>query len=123
MPEGQRPIALMLAALFDIPPGSAGWESFQFQHLSDHDDIITAIQTKLQIQMVVRPLYPLNLDDQQAVDNWLELHQQSHTDFDSILGIVGNDLTSVDFKKPNEVKAWIWLNAQEHQNARQILGI
>lgn len=113
----------MLPALFDIAPGSAGWESFLFQHAADHQEILQAVQSQKQTQLVVRVLYPLDLNDKKAVEDWLEEHQQSHTDFDSILGIPGNDLTGVDFKNKNQLRAWIWLNASEHQNARQLLGI
>lgn len=113
----------MLAALLDIPPGQAGMNTFLWQHGNDHLEILQGVQAQFQIQLVERPLYILNVKDEIDVQTWLELHQQSHDDFDSVLGIVGNDLTSVDFKNPQQVKAWIWLNAQEHQNARQILEI
>lgn len=113
----------MLAALFDIPPGTTGWQTFLWQHGNDHLEILQAIQKQKNAQLVERPLYSLNLNDPKDIANWLELHQQSHSDFDTILGIQSNDLTSVDFKNPNQVKAWVFLNASEHQNARQILGI
>lgn len=113
----------MLPFLFDVPNDNRGWDTFQLQHHEDHLEIIGKIQKQFNVQLVIRPLYPINMADKQAVLNWLDLHQQTHNDMDAVLGVVGNDLSSVDFDKPNEVKAWLWLNAQEHQNVRQKLGI
>jgi hypothetical protein len=113
----------VLPFLFSVPDDDRGWDTFKLQHFEDHQEILTKIQKKFNVQLVVRPLYPIDYQDQKAAENWLDLHQQTHNDANAVLGTVGQDLGSVDFSKPREVQAWLFLNAQEHQNMRQALGI
>ena len=97
-----------------------GWREYWFQHWIDHQDIVQAIQAKTGLQLQMYLIDPWVDSDKDGI---LERHQQYHNDMDLALGIAGNDLTSVDQKKENEVKSWVYLNYQEHLSAHTILNI
>ena len=108
----------MLASLFNIPKDKTALAQFSFANADEHTQINQGILKKYSIQMPVYVLDPIPTDQQ----NWLETHQNVHNLMNAVLGIVGNDLSDVDFKKPNELASWIWLHAQEHYQAAKILG-
>ena len=109
-----------LPDLFYPPDGADGWREFWFNHFQDHLEIVQAIQKKAGIPLTVYIITPWNDQDAESI---LESHQQYHNDMDQVLGIAGNDLSSVDFKKANELKSWVYLNYQEHMSAHSILDI
>ena len=41
----------------------------------------------------------------------------------SKLGLSGSDLSEINFKNEDQKKEWLYLNYQEHRNARNNLGI
>ena len=108
----------MLASLFNIPKDATALSQFSFANADEHTQINLGILQKYSIQMPVYVLDPIPADR----GNWLETHQNVHNLMNAVLGIVGNDLSDVDFKKPNELSSWIWLHAQEHYQAAKILG-
>jgi hypothetical protein len=109
-----------LPFLFDITASGASFEQFFFWNAQDHIEINQAIQAQRGNNLFARVLDPV---DKQAMDVWLELHQQSHNDINGVLGLSGNDLSDVDFSNPSKVREWINLHAQEHQAMRQVLKI
>ena len=109
-----------LPDLWYPPPGDAGWAEYWFQHFQDHLEIIQAIRSQSGNQLTEYMIYPWLDSDKEGL---LERHQQYHEDMNSVLRLNGNDLSAVDFKKDPEVKAWIYLNYQEHLAARTALGI
>ena len=109
-----------LPYILDVPPESTGWQEWIFNHARDHQEIIGAILTQKGKQLVTYNLDQMNPDDPTV---WLEAHQQAHNDMNLVMGIAGNDIETLDFKKPNEVKAWLWLNYQEHLGVRSALKI
>ena len=108
-----------LPQILTPPPGDAGWREYWFQHYQDHLDIVQKLQS-LGIPLTVYAIYPW-FDP--GKDTILELHQQYHDDMNLALGTSGSDLSELDFKKPNEVESWAWLNYLEHQAVHQSLGL
>jgi hypothetical protein len=109
-----------LPDLYYPPPGEAGWREYWFNHWIDHQDIVQAIQEATGVQLQMYIIDPWVNSDKDGI---LERHQQYHDDMDAVLGIAGNDLSEIDFQKPNEVKSWVYLNYQEHLSAHSALNI
>jgi hypothetical protein len=109
-----------LPALFDITSSDASIEQFFFWNAQDHIEISQAVQAQKTVNLFQRVLHPV---DMQAIDLWLELHQQSHNDINQVLGLSGNDLSDLDFSDPRKVREWMNLHAQEHLAMRQALKI
>ncbi len=109
-----------LPFLFDITASDASLDQFFFWNAQDHIEILQALQKQQGVNLFQRVLDPV---DKQAIDVWLELHQQTHNDTNAALRLNGNDLSDVDFSNPSKVREWINLHAQEHQAMRQVLKI
>ena len=112
-----------LPLILEIPNDPRGWDSYSFAHQLDHTEIQEAVQKQKSINLPVLELYPVDPQNKEAFAIWADLHAQAHDDFNSVLGIPGNDLTNLDLKDPASVRTWLFMNFQEHQNARQVLGI
>ena len=110
----------MLAALQNIPKTEQDWSRWSFNHDQDHYEIIQAIAAQKQVSLQRVPLDPIPFFD---FESWLMRNAQSHVDFNGVLGLPGNDLSSLDLKNPSEVAQWVSLNFQEHYNARAALKI
>ena len=95
-------------------------DEWDINHSSDHEEIRQAIQAKLGVNLEDRPIYPTNWKDWNA---YAIRHQSLHNDMNSILGLNGVDLTTVDFKDKKESENWHFDHFQEHQAARTTLGI
>ena len=109
-----------LPDIYSPPDGEEGWKEYWFQHWIDHQQIVQAIKAKTGISLTMYIIDPWLADDKDGI---LERHQQYHTDMNGVLGIAGSDLTQVDANKPNELKAWLYLQYQEHLQAHTILNI
>jgi hypothetical protein len=109
-----------LPGLLGIPTNPTAFNEFLFWNASDHQEIITAIEKQKGINL---PVYDLLTFDPADPRGWLERHSQSHNDMDLVLKVAGNDLLSVDFRDERQVQGWIYLQYQEHLQARTILGI
>lgn len=111
---------MALPYILKPPVAETGWQEWLFHHARDHEEIIDAVRSQFNI---ILPTYNLDqfLTDDQSV--WMQVHQQSHSDMNRLFGIGGSDLEVLDWKKPNEVDAWMWLNFNEHQGVRSILKI
>lgn len=110
----------MLAALYNSFSDQAGMSQFSFANNDQHTQIIEAIARRFNVAL---PTYILDPIPANAPSNWLYTHQAVHNDMNGVLGIAGNDLSDVDFTDPQQVASWVWLHAQEHYQAAQILGI
>ena len=88
--------------------------------MTHHREINKAI---FAITGVNLPEYILDPIDPNDTGVWEDQHQIMHQDFDAVIGISGFDLTDVNFKNPELLAGWIQLNANEHYQASQILGI
>lgn len=76
-----------------------------------------------QIDLPQRMIYPVNFNDPASVAVFLREHQQSHNDFQAILGIQGNDISNVDFTNEGEREAWFFLHLSAHLAVASALGL
>ena len=111
---------MAIAPLFNIPTTLDDLNVFSFHNQDMHLQIVKAIGSTGNICL---PLYPIDPIPVWDFSGWAIIHQAMHSDFTEVLGIVGNDFTSVDFTNPAQVAAWIRLHAIEHQQAADMLGL
>ena len=111
---------MSLASLYNVPVNDYGMKQFSFVNANYHVLQNRAILLKYNISLTDYVLDPIN---EQQIDTFLQRHQDIHNQVNTLLGIVGNDLSSVDFKKPDVLRSWIWLHANEHVQAAKLLGI
>ena len=109
-----------LANLLNIPGDPQSLSYFSFSNADEHRQIRFALNRQKNIQVDDVLLDPIPQNDPST---WARIHQQVHTVFEQILGIQGNDLTDVDFNKPDQVASWIRLHFDSHRQASQILGL
>lgn len=109
-----------VASLFNVPSNQQELDTWAFAHAAHHQDINRLIFQKYNLTLTSYVLDPF---DPNAADNWLYQHQTMHQEFDAILGITGFDLLDVNFKDKGEVAGWVYLNANEHYQAANILEI
>ena len=108
-----------LAGIYNIPSNEQTFEEWSFNHAANHRDVNAAI---LRIYGIALPEYildPFTPGD----ENWIYSHQTMHNNQDAILGISGYDLTDVNFQDQGQLAGFIYLNADEHRQACDILGI
>jgi hypothetical protein len=110
---------MSLSQVIYPPPTKNGWQEWAFAHYQHHLAILTAMR---EVKNADLPLYNIYPFDSHNPQGWLEQHQQQHFDFENILGVQGNDLTSVDFTNKKQLDGWLFLNYTSHQSAAAILG-
>lgn len=111
---------MSLGGLFNIPEDDIGLLRFSFSNMDSHIRIIRAIFLQHNVNLETLPLDPINKQD---IKNWLRRHQTVHNDMNKFFGLSGDDLTDVNFEKPEELAEWIFIHAVEHRNAHNALGI
>lgn len=110
---------MSLVQLLSPPPTDRGFEEYSFAHYQHHRLLIDTILQVKGVQLVYLDIYPVT---QANFQSFLENHQQLHDDYEGLLGIQGNDLSSVDFNDEKQRASWTWLNFTSHQSAVKILG-
>lgn len=110
----------MLVYLLTPPETPQDWAAWSFHHRTDHDEIRAAIQAQKGENL---PAYVLDPIPFFAFETWLERNGQTHVEMNGALGIQGADLETLDPESKEQLAAWIWVHYNEHQNARQALGI
>lgn len=110
----------MLANVANIPFDEDSFFEWSFSNQDEHLKIADSIlrKTGTSIQRYILDPIPLN-----NPGVWLYNHQAAHNVQNGILGITGNDLTSVDFNSPEQVADFVWLHFTEHYQAAQKLGL
>jgi hypothetical protein len=113
---------MSLATLLNIPDFNnlRSVTEWSFSNQAQHLAIVQQSFVKFNQQLTLYPLDPFPVGN---VSGWLQLHQQAHNDMASVLNIENFDLSSVDFRKPDELTAWARLHFDMHQQAAQILGL
>lgn len=111
---------MAVATLLTLPWNEPLFPDWVFEHNQDHLVIRTAVQNVTGVNLPVYPLDPMRPRD---LDRWLELHQQAHNDFNGVLGLASNDLSSVDFRDQLQRQVWAWSNYTEHNAAHEVLGV
>ena len=109
-----------LADLYNVPLTDDERAQWAFAHMAHHRDINRVIYQLTQVSLPEYALDPIDLGD---TGTWEYQHQIMHDNQNAILGIQGNDLTSVNWKDPNLLEGWIFLNRNEHYQAAAILEI
>ena len=106
---------MSLADLFNIPRNRTEQGIWTFANAQSHLFIINALQIKhSDVSFFNQVLDPLNEAD---VERFLLGHQYMHNQLDLLLGIGGNDYSTLDPTKPASLEiAWIQ-HAQEHIQA------
>jgi hypothetical protein len=113
----------MRAELLNIPRTPEDWALWGFAHRDDHEIIRLAIQRQTGVNLPGYPLDPVPIDDEAAMARWFEIDQLAHNDMNNVLNLVGAALDEVDFNKPEEATAWIYLHRKEHEAAGGVLGV
>lgn len=96
-----------------------------FANMDEHRKVAMAIATSATYQnqnLLVRPLDPIPVDDPKQMEDWLNNHYDMHNAVNSVLGINGSDISTVDFTNEAQLEAWTLLHYFEHQQWQQILG-
>lgn len=108
---------MTLAVLLNITEHD--FTEFSFANADHHNLVSSALKAK----GVTVTRYILDPIPSFDVQNWLRRHQDGHTQVNAALGINGNDLTDVDFSKPDEADSWAQLHYSEHQEWASALGV
>lgn len=111
---------MSIANLYNSPLDERALTQFSFSNQDEHFKIAAKIYRVFGINPQLYPLDPIPVFDMGA---WLHTHQQAHNQQNQILGIVGNDLTGLNFRRRDQIAAWTNIHAQEHYLAAQILNL
>lgn len=109
-----------VAGLYNVPGTPEELAIWSAIHASHHRDINAAIYRLGGYVLAEFPLDPVPLGNP---GGWANSHQEMHNQFQNLLGIAGFDLLDVEWENHNQLAGWIFLNAQVHMQAADILGI
>lgn len=109
-----------IAGLYNIPGNDPDLNTWAFVHAAHHTDINRIIYQLVGTNLTSSLLDPFDIH---APDEWLINHQNMHREMDALLGIAGYNLLAVDFGDKGQFSNWIFLNADEHIKAANILGL
>lgn len=109
-----------IAGIYNVPVTQEELWTWGTTHAQHHREISATIFALIGFSLPEFVLDPINPDDTGV---WEDQHQLIHQAQDGILGIAGFDLSNVNFRDPASLAAWIQLNASEHLQAADILGI
>lgn len=111
---------MALATLYNVPSSANELNVFSFSNQNEHVKIAAAFQLQVSVTTPQFVLDPIPLNDMGV---WLQQHQVLHNIMNGLLGTNSNDLTDVNFRDPSQLSEWIWLHAQEHYQAADILRL
>jgi hypothetical protein len=109
-----------IANLYNVPLTDEERAAWSFSHMAHHRDINAKIYLLVKVALPEYILDPIDINDS---GQWEDQHQLMHDNQNQLLGIQGQDLTGVDWKNPELLTGWIFLNSVEHMNASIILEI
>lgn len=112
-----------LATLANLPTNEELLQQFSFANMDSHRKISdTIFRTMSGMILPIFPLDPIPLYPG-GLSVWARNHQSIHDQQNLILGIRGDDLTSVDFRDENQLAEWILQHFNEHYLAENQLRI
>lgn len=114
---------MSLAALFNVPGTPDQLDAWAFAHMAHHRDILRVIYEQTGVALPEYALDPIASATKPDASDWERLHQTMHAQMNTLLGIAGNNLLGVDWRNENRLAAWIQLNASEHRQAGNLLGL
>lgn len=109
----------MIAALFNIPRFPTQWQTWSFHNFDAHQTGARLASAQFGFQIDTFLLDPIPFND---FGTWLYTHQTAHNVLNAVLGLQGNDLTSIDPTDAVELTDWIELHAKEHVAWGNALG-
>lgn len=109
-----------IADLYNVPNTPEEWAQWSFAHAAHHHDIIRVLYETTGLSLSEFVLDPF---DPRTPETWLTNHQVMHAQQDLIVGVAPFNLQQVDFTNPEQTAGWIFLNATEHKQAADVLGI
>lgn len=80
-------------------------------------------QVKPVVNLKEYVLQPVNEQDTDDFNNFLQNNAQAHDDFNAVLGLQGSDIEELDIKDQNKLQQWIFLQYQELFSASAALKI
>lgn len=111
---------MSVANLFNIPKTPEEWGYWLLSNAAEHQQIVTAINMKTGALL---DSFVLDPTPQQDTQNFLSKHQVMHDQAEAVLGVGGNDYTSLDLNDPKATE-YLWQqHANEHIQFRAKLGI
>ena len=111
---------MSLAGIYNVPTNEENLAQWAFSHMAHHRDIIRVVYELTTIALPEYILDPFNPLDR---TNWEYTHQVMHQQMNLLIGVEGNDLLGLDWSDENKRAAWIQLNASEHRQIGDILGL
>jgi hypothetical protein len=113
---------MSLATLLNIPSAQREntFHEFSFSNQDSHVRIINAVFAKMGTALPLYVMDPMPLWD---LGIWFRNHQQAHNDMNAATGVAGNDLSSVDWRDPQQAAYWIELHWNEHLRNEMKLGL
>ena len=109
-----------IASIGEVPLSDEAFWIWSRDHAYHHLGILQALA---QQRSAFLDSYVLDPVDREDMGPWLDQHAFMHQQMDTVLNIVSNDLTELDWNNPVQVNAWFALHYVEHQAAAAILGI
>jgi hypothetical protein len=109
----------MIALLFNVPKSQQDWDAWSFANRTAVKNIRNLIQVKYGVNLKSYQLDPINFSD---VAGFLDRNQQTHIEFNQVLGLSSTDLQDVDLTNESQLRAWIFENAKEVENAQNALN-
>jgi hypothetical protein len=112
-----------LATLLNLPRDQNLIGQFSFANQDSHRKIAAAVFA--QMKGMIIPQYALDPIPlfQGGLLTWGLNHQATHNVQNEILGIQGEDLTSLDFQDEAQLSSWIQQHFIEHYQAEAKLGV
>ena len=114
---------MSIAALYNIPASPEQLAQWSFVNATQHADIVRLIFQATGRQLDSYVLDPFDPQDPSGIETWVYQHQTMHQQMDAVLGILGYDLTDVDFTNQGVLAGWIQSHAAEHVQAGHILNL
>lgn len=111
---------MALATLYNVPSNGNEMNVFSFSNRDEHNKIAASFLANYGVTVPDFVLDPIPLFDMGV---WLQQHQVLHNIMNGVLGTNSNDLTDVNFRDPSQLSEWIWLHAQEHYQAGNLLSL
>lgn len=110
---------MSLAAILYPSPTVGGHEEWTFANYQHHLAILAGMGRRFDQNFTLYRLWPA---PQEALQGFLDQHQQQHNEMNAALGLPSRDLNTVDFTNDKQRDAWMWLHFLEHLNAAKALG-
>lgn len=111
---------MALASLYNVPSNLNEMNTFSFTNMNEHVKINAAFLNKFGLNSPIFVLDPLPIQDPGV---WLYQHQTLHNIMNGVLGTNTSDLTAINFNDKSQLSEWIWLHAQEHYQAANLLNL